>query len=65
MPLTYMQEMALYDERGRCRCPLCGKYRRRSDIPDQPASVTVGNSEVRVTVHVAPGCRECVEPMPC
>jgi hypothetical protein len=49
-------EMSLWDN-GRCRCPRCGKFRRRQDIPnDQPITVSLSS----VTMRVVPGCRECL-----
>lgn len=63
MPLTHMQELALYDANGRCRCPLCGKYRKRADFPDQPKATTAQFPGGYAIVHLEPGCRECLEPM--
>jgi len=61
MALSYMQEMCLWDEHGNCRCPYCGKYRRREDIPDQPGHVEFGDDNVRGHLHIAPACRWCLE----
>jgi len=60
MPLTMMQEMSIRDANGNCQCGYCGKYRKRSDFPEQQASVTVGNSDVVVHAHIAPACKFCM-----
>lgn len=65
MSLSYMQEMAILDDRGNCRCPWCGKYRRREDFHDQPASLRFGNDNVRGHIHVAPACDFCRKEEPC
>ena len=60
MPLSMIQEMGLYDENGRCRCPGCGKFRKRSDIPDQEGHIEFGSGAIRGHLHVAPMCFECL-----
>lgn len=57
--LTYMQQMSVHDDSGRCRCPWCGRFRKLDDFPDQPAAVEIGGS-MRIHMHVAPACRECL-----
>lgn len=61
MPLSYMQEMSLRDNQGNCRCPYCGKYRRREDFPDQDGHIKFGDESVSGLLHVAPACRYCME----
>jgi len=56
MPLTMLQDMAIHDEQGRCRCPICGRFRRREDFQDQPGSLRCGSA----LITVAPACRECL-----
>ncbi len=58
--LTMMQEMSIRDINGNCRCPYCGKYRKRSDFPDQPGHMTFGSNDVIVHAHVAAACRFCI-----
>ena len=58
MTLSMMQEMGLYDEHGRCRCPGCGKFRKRSDIPDQAWSIRLGPGVGHM--EVAALCFECL-----
>jgi len=57
MPLSMIQEMGLYDENGRYRCPGCGKFRKRSDIPDQQ-----GHFDILPGFHInlAPLCVKCL-----
>jgi len=60
MTLSMMQEMGLYDEHGRCRCPGCGKFRKRSDIPDQPGHIGFKTEWCTGHFHVAALCFECL-----
>ena len=60
MTLSMMQEMGLYDEHGRCRCPGCGRFRKRSDIPDQQGHFEFGSGPIRGHIHVAPLCFKCL-----
>lgn len=65
MSLGYIAEMSLWDESGRCKCPCCGKFRKRSDIPDdQQTSITSVSSEVVSHVHISPSCKYCLETNP-
>lgn len=59
MALSHMAELALWEE-GRCKCPRCGKYRKRSDIPDQPTYITAVFDGVEAHIHTAPGCKYCL-----
>lgn len=61
MTFSYMQEMNIRDINGNCRCPYCGKYRKRSDFPDQPGHIDFGDNKVRGHIHVDPACRFCLE----
>ena len=55
--LSMRAEMALWDMDGKCRCPGCGKYRKREDIPnDQRTAYSSGN----MIVSVFPVCRDCL-----
>jgi hypothetical protein len=60
MALSMMQEMSIHDANGNCRCPYCGKYRKRSDFDDQPGNIPFGGG-VNGTghIHVAAMCRYC------
>lgn len=63
MALSMMQEIAIRDVNGNCRCPCCGKYRRCEDFQDQPGHVTFGGGERMLGhIHMAPLCRFCREP---
>ena len=60
--LSYMQEMSIRDINGNCRCPYCGKYRKRSDFERQAGHVPlIGGGAIRGHIHVAPACRYCLE----
>ena len=61
MTLSYTQTLLTLDKQGRFRCSYCGKFRRESDFPDQPAHEHFSNSEGTITghVHVAPACASC------
>ena len=60
MALSMMAEMALYDVNGNCRCPRCGKYTKRENIPDQPTGVTVNVGGGLARIHIAPMCNRCL-----
>ena len=62
MTLSMMQELAIRDDKGRCKCPHCGKYRKRSDFDAQAGHIPIGDGK-RITghVHVGPACRYCWE----
>ena len=57
MALSYMQEMCLYDRNGNVRCPWCGKYRKREDIPDQDAHAGLRDGHI----NMLPACKWCLE----
>lgn len=59
MALNMMQTMAIW-ETGKCKCPVCGKYRKETDFPDQPSSVNVNNERMHVHVHLEPRCYKCL-----
>jgi hypothetical protein len=59
--LSMRQEMAIYDSRGNCRCPWCGKYRKREDFDAQPGSVWFGDEHMSGHLSLLPGCRYCLE----
>jgi len=61
--LTMMAEMSLWDDDGRCRCPCCGKFRRRSDIPDDQQTATRTTGSVVAIIHLAPACFRCLDPV--
>ena len=61
MGLSVMQEMAIYDDNCNCRCPCCGKFRKREDFPDQSAHIEFGDATMRGHIHVAPACAECIK----
>lgn len=61
MGLSMMQEMMIYDDNGKCRCPVCGRFRKREDFPDQPGHIEFGDATMRGHLHVAPSCRKCME----
>lgn len=61
MTLSYMQEMEIRDANGNCRCPYCGKYRRREDFPEQDPHVYFENENVKGHIHVDPACYACLE----
>lgn len=61
MTLSMMQEMAIRDCNGNCRCPYCGKYRKRSEFPDQPGHLGWDNEYGAGHIHVAPACAYCYE----
>ena len=59
--LSMMQEMAVRDSNGNCRCPYCGKYRRHSDFEKQPGHAPIGcGDRIFGHVHVAPACKFCL-----
>lgn len=55
--LSMRAEMSLWDINGRCRCPGCGKYRKRSDIPDQQTTACGGG----MIISLLPVCRTCLD----
>lgn len=57
--LPMWAELSLWDNSGRCRCPRCGKYRKREDIPDQPTTIVLSHA----TISVAPACGSCLTKM--
>jgi len=59
--LTYLQELSIRDRNGNCRCPYCGKYRKRDDFPNQDSHAYFGNGKARVQAHVDPACKYCLE----
>lgn len=61
MALSVMQEMAIRDINGNCRCPFCGKYRKRSDLLDQDPHIYFGDENVQGHIHVPPGCIYCFQ----
>jgi len=64
MALSIMAEMTLYDANGNCRCPRCGKYTKRENIPDQPTSRTVRISGMVAHIHTVPMCNRCLSDAP-
>jgi hypothetical protein len=63
MSLSYMQEMGIREPNGQCRCPYCGKFRKRSDFPEQSGHIEfkVGDPvAVMGHIHVPPSCRFCM-----
>ena len=64
MTLSMMQEMSIRDVNGNCRCPYCGKYRKRSDFDEQPGHVPIGDGvNVVGHIHIGAACRFCIEEM--
>jgi hypothetical protein len=61
--LTMMAEMSLWDINGRCRCPHCGKFRKRSDIPNDQSTAMRTEGEVVAIIHLAPACFRCLDPV--
>lgn len=61
MALSMLQEMSIHDVNGNCRCPYCGKYRKRSDFDDQPGHVDIGGPRFVAHCHVGAACRFCME----
>jgi hypothetical protein len=59
MALSMMQEMAIRDDDGRCRCPWCGKFRREEDFETQPGHLVFG-SGMQLQMHIAPKCKGCM-----
>ena len=55
MPLSDRQILALHDERGRVRCPGCGRYRKPADFPEQPAHAQAPG----MIIELAPVCGAC------
>ena len=53
--LTPLQDMAVHDASGRCRCPWCGRFRRLRDFARQPASYRAGPA----LVDGDPRCKDC------
>ena len=64
MNLSYMQEISIRDNHGRCRCPYCGKYRRREDFHEQPVHIRFGDKADGGLLHVAPACIFCLKEKP-
>lgn len=55
-----MQTMEIWST-GKCKCPRCGKFRKPTDFPDQPAAINIRDSQAWIHMHIAPGCYKCVE----
>ena len=53
--LTMMQSLAIYDDQGRCRCPMCGKFAKPSDFVGSQQSLTIPGGRATLL----PGCRKC------
>ena len=60
MKMTYLQESSIRDINGNCRCPYCGKYRKRADFPDQSSAEVLTADGVEVRMHVAAMCQVCM-----
>jgi hypothetical protein len=61
MSLSMNQQLAMRDVNGNCKCPYCGKYRKESDFPDQPAHVSFGDAKIRGHISVPPACKFCIK----
>ena len=53
--LGYMAELAVHDEKGRCRCPKCSRFCRIEDFADAPTVMRMAGA----IVHYAPACWRC------
>lgn len=60
MALSMRQEMEIWSS-GRCKCPLCGKFRKPQDFPDQPPAAHWGDSTMQIRMSLLPGCYKCVK----
>jgi hypothetical protein len=54
--LSMRQEMAIRDVNGNCRCPWCGKYRKREDFKKQSGSLWFDCGHI----STLPGCKYCL-----
>lgn len=62
MALSMMQRMSIMDGYGRCRCSYCGKFRKESDFPDQPAHAYFGDGKsISGQISVSPACSSCFQ----
>ncbi|MBW2003062.1 MAG: hypothetical protein JRI72_00395 [Deltaproteobacteria bacterium] len=61
--LSVMQELSIRDDRGNCRCPYCGKYRKRSEFEEQSPHVPLidAGSKIMGHLHVPAACKYCLE----
>ena len=61
MALSMTQEMAIHDNNGRVRCPICGKFRKKSDFPTQPGHSHIGyGKNISGHIHLLPSCEKCL-----
>jgi len=61
MALSYLQEASIRDRKGNCRCPYCGKYRKRSEFQDQAYNIPFGKKGMGGHISVPPACVYCLE----
>lgn len=58
--LSYLQEAAIRDKNGNCRCPWCGRYRKRSEFPAQSGYMNISDGKRSAWhIHLNPKCCFC------
>lgn len=59
--LSWSASMAIYDEKGRCRCPTCARFSVPADFAKAPTSAVLQRADGagRICVDFGPACWRC------